>query len=89
MSAGTGARSKLVCERFGAVSVLMALELKDGCLNYVPRGWKFLGLPMPRFLTPAGKTCEYVEDGKFQFHVEITLPMIGNVVTYEGWLIRD
>ncbi len=86
MTAGRGRFSYLVCEKFGPVNFAMALVLENGRLNYVPRDWTFLGMPMPRFLAPQGQTYEYVEDGKFHFHVEIDLPLIGHVVTYQGWL---
>ena len=65
----------------------MALILDDGRLCYVPRGWTCFGMPMPRILAPQGNTYEYVEDGKFHFHAEITLPLIGHIVTYQGWLV--
>ena len=86
MTAGRGRFSYLVCEKFGPVNFAMALVLENGRLNYVPRGWTFLGMPMPRLLAPQGQTFEYVEDDRFHFHVEIDLPLIGHVVTYAGWL---
>jgi len=87
MTAGSGRFSHLVCEKFGPVSFAMALVTEDGRLNYVQRGWTFLGIPMPRFLGPQGDTCETVRDGRFQFQVEIKLPLVGHLVTYEGWLV--
>lgn len=86
MTVGSGRFSNLVCERFGPANFAMALLWDNGRLSYLPRGWTFLGIPMPRFLAPQGKTYEYVADGKFHFHVEVTLPIIGHVVTYKGWL---
>ena len=88
MYSGKERFAHLVRERFGPVSFAMALVLEDGRLNYVQRGWTFLGIPMPRFLGPQGETYEQVEDGRFHFHVEIRLPVAGHVVTYDGWLIR-
>ena len=86
ITAGKGRFSRLVCEKFGPVNFAMALVLEDGRLNYVHRGWTFLGIPMPRILAPLGDTRESVEDGKFHFHVEIRLPLAGHIVTYDGWL---
>ncbi len=88
MTAGKGRFSNLVYEKFGPAKFAMALALENGCLSYLLRGWSFLGIPMPRMLAPRGNTFEYVEDGRFQFHAEVTLPIIGHVVTYKGWLIR-
>jgi hypothetical protein len=86
MTAGKGRFSHLVCEKFGPVNFATALVLENGRLKYVQRGWTFLGIPMPRFLGPRGEAYESVADGKFHFHVEITLPVIGHVVTYDGTL---
>jgi hypothetical protein len=88
LTAGKGRFSNLVCERFGLVNIAMSLELDNGRLNYLPRGWTLVGIPMPRFLAPQGNTYEYVEDGKFRFHAEVRLPLVGHIVTYEGWLVR-
>ncbi len=86
LSLGTGRFSNLLCEQFGPFRFGMGLVLKGDELHYVPRQWSFLGIPMPISLAPGGAMYESVKDGRFQFHVEITLPIIGNVVTYSGWL---
>ena len=88
MTAGDGRFSHLVCEKFGPVAFAMALILDNGRLKYVPRGWTFVGMPMPRFLAPQGATYESVADGRFHFHVEIELPLLGHIVTYDGWLVE-
>jgi hypothetical protein len=86
LSPGKGRFDKLIKEQFGPVSIVMALVVDGDRLNYVPRAWTFIGLPMPNALIPRGQMCEYVADGKFHFHVEINLPIIGHIVTYEGFL---
>ena len=86
MSAGGGRLAALMCERFGPCKFGMALVTEGDILRYVFRRWTFLGMPMPKWLMPNGKTYESSVDGKFAFHVEITLPLIGHVVTYEGYL---
>jgi len=44
------------------------------------------GIPLPRRLAPGGIAYESAEDGRFRFFVEITLPLIGLIVRYQGWL---
>ena len=83
---GEGRFEHLVCEKFGPVNFAIALVLENGRLNYVQRGWTFLGVPMPRFLGPQGETYEQVVDGKFRFRVEVRLPIGGHLMTYDGWL---
>jgi hypothetical protein len=42
---------------------------------------------MPRALLPQGNTYEHDAGGRFNFHVEIGLPVIGLIVRYRGWLL--
>lgn len=84
--AGRGLMRHLVVERFGPFAFGLALQLRAGRLNILPRRWTLLGLPLPRALMPGGDAWEEEAHGTFRFHVEITLPLIGPVVTYEGWL---
>jgi hypothetical protein len=84
LSAGSGRFDALICERFGPCQFGMALVVDGDKLQYIPRCWTFLGMPMPKWLMPHGAMVETVNDGKFVFHVEITLPIIGHIVTYAG-----
>ena len=84
---GRGRFERLLCERFGPFVVAMALVLEDGRMRLVVRRWAAFGIPMPLALAPTGNAYEYVEDGRFRFHVEIGLPLGGLIVAYRGWLI--
>ncbi len=75
-----------MCERFGPCRFGMALEADAEYLHYRSRRWTFLGIPMPRWVMPNGAMYETVINETFIFHVEIALPLIGRVVTYEGYL---
>ncbi|RLA34678.1 MAG: hypothetical protein DRR11_02045 [Gammaproteobacteria bacterium] len=86
MTVGKGYFSQLICERFGPFKFGMGLVLDNATLHYVPRRWTLLGIPMPKFLAPTGKMIETVLDDKFNFHVEVVLPVVGHIVTYQGWL---
>ncbi len=85
-SAGDGSCRHLMAERFGPFVFGLALVADEGRLRLVPRRWTAFGVPMPRWLMPAGDSYEEVEDGKFRFHVEIRLPVVGLMVRYRGWL---
>lgn len=85
-SCGTGRDSYLLVERFGAVSVSLALVVDDGKLRLIPRRWSVLGIPMPQALLPAGASFETEEAGRFKFDVEISLPLVGPIVSYRGAL---
>lgn len=86
---GKGRNSRLIVERFGAVSVALALVTDGARLRLIPRRWSLLGMPMPGFLLPRGDSFETVSDGRFAFHVEVNLPLIGRVVAYHGTLEPD
>jgi hypothetical protein len=85
--AGTGRSDKLVCERFGAFVFSLAAVVDRERLRLIPRRWSMLGIPLPRALAPRGDTYEYAEEGRFCFHVEIALPLIGLIVRYQGYLV--
>ncbi|WP_246683658.1 SDR family oxidoreductase [Labrys sp. KNU-23] len=88
-TAGRGRNAGLLDERFGPFSFGLALLAEDGRLKLVVRNWRFLGLPLPRFLAPYGNSFESAEDGRFNFHVEIAHPLLGLIVRYRGWLVED
>lgn len=86
-SQGADRSAWLVSERFGAFTVDLALVVEDGRLRLIVRRWRLFGLPLPLFLAPMGDAFEFVEDGRFRFHVEITHPLTGLIVRYRGWLV--
>jgi len=88
-SKGRGRWQGLLCERFGPFAVALALVVRDARLYLVVRHWSFLGLPLPLPVSfaPGGTTYEYLEDGRFHFHVEIRQRWIGLLVRYRGWLV--
>lgn len=83
---GQGRSACLIDERFGPVSVGLALVAIEGQLEYAVRRWTLFGVPMPMFMAPGGRTFEFVKDGRFRFHVEIAHPWFGLIVRYQGWL---
>lgn len=88
-SPGRGRSEWLVRERFGPVSVAMALVVEGANLRYVLRGWTLARIPMPRRLGPSSTAVESVQDGKFKFDVEISHPLTGLVVRYVGLLVAS
>ena len=83
---GRGRNQHLITERFGPFAFGLALVTQGPKLRVIPRRWTLFGLPLPRALMPRGDSYEAEQNGKFRFHVEIALPLIGPVVTYDGWL---
>ncbi|MEM7469972.1 MAG: DUF4166 domain-containing protein [Pseudomonadota bacterium] len=85
-AAGSGPNDGLIVESFGPVRVALALKVDDNKLRLLPERWSAFGVPLPPFLLPGGDTFETQKDNVFHFHVEITAPLIGLIVSYEGTL---
>ena len=85
-SEGKGYDDKLICERFGPFTFGLAVIVDDCRLHLMIRRWNVLGIPLPLFLAPGGSAYEYEKKGMFHFDVNITLPLIGTIVHYQGWL---
>ncbi len=64
----------------------MALVWQDEKLELVLRHWRFLGIALPMWICPRSNSYETVRDGRFNFHVEISHPLTGLIVRYQGWL---
>jgi hypothetical protein len=86
LRAGCGRSEWLVRERFGLVTVGIALVVDGDKLHYVIRGCSLLGVPLPQTLSPRTTTTESAADGVFHFDVEISHRFTGLIVRYQGWL---
>ena len=76
-------------ERFGLLRFRFDLLNDGNGLRMVMRGWSCAGLPLPLALAPRSEAREWQEEDRFHFDVPITLPFIGPVVHYRGWLRLD
>ena len=79
----------LLIERFGATAFGFELPSGGDGLEMVLRRWWIGPLRMPMALAPRTPAREWEEEGRFRFDVEIGLPLIGPVVHYRGWLVKD
>lgn len=74
-------------ERLGAVRLEFELAAADGALIWKARRvWALGVLPLPtRWF--AGVHCrERENNGRYEFLVDVTLPWIGRLIRYQGWL---
>ncbi len=86
LSLGHGLDEFLICERFGFITVSMAIVWNEEKLHFIPRRWRLGPLPLPRFLLPKGNSYESDNDGQFAFKVELAAPLLGRIVAYSGTL---
>ena len=57
----------------------------DG-LRLTLRRWTAFGISMPLWLAPRSSSHVTAENGLYRFFVEISHPMTGLIVRYQGWL---
>lgn len=84
---GTGRSEGLLVERFGPLAFAMAVVEEEGSLRLVLRRWSAFGVPLPLWAAPRSDALEHATGGRFNFRVDIALPLIGRLVRYEGWLV--
>ena len=82
-------RGGCLVERFGSLRFAFDLALNLDGLTMVMRRWWLGPLPMPLALAPRSPAREWEESGRFHFDVPITLPLIGTLVHYRGWLEKS
>jgi len=85
---GTNKNEFLLVESFGVLDFSVALVIEEDKLCFVPRRWSCFGIPLPGFLLPKGRSFETEKNGMFCFNIEVVVPMIGFIVSYEGNLKR-
>ncbi|WP_341850067.1 DUF4166 domain-containing protein [Chelativorans salis] len=78
-----------IVERFGPLRFRFDLVSDHEGLEMQMRGWSCLSVPLPLTLAPQSRAREWQEDGRFWFDVPITLPLVGVIVHYTGWLAPE
>ena len=76
----------LLVESIGIFDVGVALVVEAERLYFVPRRWSCFGIPLPKTFLPKGHSFETEKEGQFCFNIEISVPLIGLIVAYEGTL---
>lgn len=83
------AKQDLLAERLGPITLLFALTVEQGRLEWRVKGAKYLGVPLPANWFQGATATEQVIDGRYTFDVCATLPIVGVLVRYRGWLAED
>lgn len=84
------AQQGLLREWMGPMCLEQSLEPRADGLHFVLRRAWFLGIPVPRFLLPkvraVASEIELEGQRRYGFEVATSLPLIGPVMRYQGWL---
>lgn len=78
-----------IVETMGGVSAVIGLQVLPEGLRWDIESLSLLGLPLPRCIAPVTQATEREVDGLYRFDVSITLPLLGPLITYRGWLQPD
>jgi hypothetical protein len=79
-------RGRHLAESFGPLSFRFDLPGGPEGLAMIMRGWSAFGIPLPLALAPRSEAREWAEGERFRFDVPISLPLLGRLVHYRGWL---
>ncbi len=78
--------SPLLVERLGPAALGFALHSDTDGIHWQPRSLHLFGLPMPRALRGDVLAHSGMRDGRYQFSVDVRLPLLGKLIAYHGWL---
>lgn len=74
-------------EAFGPMRFGLDVAASADGLALAVSGARCLGIPLPRLLLPRAEAREHADDqGRFRFDIRLTLPFVGLVTHYRGWL---
>jgi hypothetical protein len=80
------AHDPLLAERLGATTLLFTLSAVAGRIEWRVVAVRFLGVPLPLSWFAAAAATEAIVDGHYTFDVSATLPLVGLLIRYRGWL---
>lgn len=88
MSSGLTTERGLLIESLGPMQFAFALHYSATTqeLHWVLRGVKVLGIGLPPAWFSSVSAREFYADGRYHFDVKASLPVVGLLVHYQGWL---
>lgn len=73
-------------EQLGPVALYFTLGRNGEAIDWQLRQGRFLGLPVPRALLGKVLSRSTAEHGRYVFHIDTRLPLLGQLIAYRGWL---
>ena len=80
---------EFLLERLGWVTFKFRLRVVDAGIDWQIAGARILGIPAPLVWFRGASARELTIDGRYTFDVRATLPLVGLLIRYHGWLQRD
>lgn len=76
-------------ETFGVASVNLHVASHKRGLVMTCAGARFAGIPLPKWLWPRVDAYEHAYGERCYFSVKVSLPVVGLLVHYHGWLLVE
>jgi hypothetical protein len=76
----------LLSERLGPVALRFELCNEQGAIEWRLRAVRYLGLPLPTRFFAGICARETLADNRYTFYVHVSLPLLGLLIRYQGWL---
>ncbi len=73
-------------ENTGPLQMRLMVDVVNQSWQWRPTRLTVRGIRFPLFLMPQSKAGKRIEHGKYVFHVEFALPLIGTILSYGGAL---
>lgn len=76
-------------ESSGLLRLKLAVSIVNGGWVWRPIGGRLAGIPFPLWLLPRTAASKCINNGQYQFKVEVGLPLLGTVLSYSGNLAPE
>lgn len=73
-------------ESTGPLELRLAVDVIDGGWHWRVIGMRLRGVRVPLWLMPRSRAYKRIEEGRYRFFVGFSLPLLGEVVYYNGLL---
>jgi hypothetical protein len=80
------ANMPLLSERLGPITLRFELLPEGMAIQWQLRSARLLGLPLPLSLFGDVLSHSGANDGRYTFHIDARLPLLGRLIAYRGWL---
>jgi len=89
MESNFSKRGDHLVEAMGPLHLFLRPEVAGGCLHYRLVAAQVGPVRLPRWLTPRLTAWERERDGRYEFEVDIKLPLLGRLVRYGGLMTLE
>jgi len=77
----------IISEQFWPFTFTLKLGTKSMGIQMPVSGWRIGKLRLPSLFAPSSETSEFIDnEGRFRFDVKLSVPLIGLLAHYRGWL---